>query len=366
VKAIDVSPCCRAADFAAAIGASRSNAPRHDIASRRIRPSYSLQLGGAGFLIYCRPSSVHGRIYTDGQVHRGGKVSETLGFIGTGNLGGAIVAGLLKVGYDLAIFDTDAVAMAALKEKGARPVGSARAVADEAAIVFACLPTPEVCEEVALAPDGVAAGKALEIYIETSTLGLTAIDAIAAGLAARNIQFLDSPVVGGGGGAGVAEGKMATITAGPPDAFARVEPILKSLTRSVFYAGEKPGMAQVCKCVNAALAITGLTIACEAMVMGVKAGIDPKLLLDIVNAGSGRNVTTEERFARTVLTRKFGGNAMRIMSKDMKLYTETAHALGLPSLVGSSVAEIWNAASARDVQHIVQFFEAFAEVEVKG
>jgi hypothetical protein len=171
VKAIDVSPCCRAADFAAAIGASRSNAPRHDIASRRIRPSYSLQLGGAGFLIYCRPSSVHGRLYTDGQVHRGGKVSETLGFIGTGNLGGAIVAGLLKVGYDLAIFDTDAVAIAALKEKGARPLGSARAVADEAAIVFACLPTPEVCEEVALAPDGVAAGKALEIYIETSTLG---------------------------------------------------------------------------------------------------------------------------------------------------------------------------------------------------
>jgi len=100
--------------------------------------------------------------------------------------------------------------------------------------------------------------------------------------------------------------------------------------------------------------------------MGVKAGIDPKLLLDIVNAGSGRNVTTEERFARTVLTRKFGGNAMRIMAKDMKLYAETAHALGLPSFVGSSIAEIWNAASARDVQHLVQFFESFADVEVKG
>jgi 3-hydroxyisobutyrate dehydrogenase-like beta-hydroxyacid dehydrogenase len=290
----------------------------------------------------------------------------TLGFIGTGNLGGAIVTGLLKAGYDVAIFDTAAKAMAALKEKGARPLGSARAVGDAAAIVFACLPTPEVCAEVALAPDGVAAGKAIEIYVETSTLGMAAIDAIAAGLAARKVQFLDNPIVGGGGGAGVAEGKMATITAGPRDAFARIEPILKSLTRNVFYAGEKPGLAQVCKCVNAALAITGLTIACEAMVMGVKAGVDPKLLLDIVNAGSGRNVTTEERFARTVLTRKFGGNSMRIMSKDMKLYAETAHALGLPSFVGSSIAEIWNAAAAQDVQHLVQFFESFANVEVKG
>jgi 2-hydroxy-3-oxopropionate reductase len=290
----------------------------------------------------------------------------TLGFVGTGNLGGAIVAALLKAGHDVAIFDTDGKAMAALEEKGARPLASARAVGDEAAIVFACLPTPEICEEVALATGGVAAGKAIEIYIETSTLGLTAIEAIAAGLAAHKIQFLDNPIVGGGGGAGVAEGKMATITAGPRDAFARIEPILKSLTRNVFYAGEKPGLAQVCKCVNAALAITGLTIACEAMVMGVKAGVDPKLLLDIVNAGSGRNVTTKERFARTVLTRKFGGNAMRIMSKDMKLYAETAHALGLPSFVGSNIAEIWNAAAAQDVQHLVQFFESFADVEVKG
>ncbi|HXR85984.1 MAG TPA: NAD(P)-dependent oxidoreductase [Stellaceae bacterium] len=294
-------------------------------------------------------------------------MSETLvGFIGTGHLGGAIVTALLKAGYEVAIFDSDARVMAALKEKGARPLASAHAVGDEAAIVFACLPTPEICQAVALAEDGVAAGKAIEIYVETSTLGLAAIDAIAAGLAARKIRFLDNPIVGGGGGAGIADGKAATITAGPRDAFERIEPILKSLTRNVFYAGEKPGLAQICKCVNAALAITGLTIACEAMVMGVKAGIDAKLLLDIVNAGSGRNVTTEERFARTVLARNFGGNAMRIMSKDMKLYAETAHALGLPSFVGSNIAEIWNAAVARDVQHLVQFFESFAEVEVKS
>jgi 3-hydroxyisobutyrate dehydrogenase-like beta-hydroxyacid dehydrogenase len=291
---------------------------------------------------------------------------ETVGFIGTGNLGGALVVGLLKSGFDVAIFDADAKAMAALQGQGARALNSARAVGDEAAIVFACLPTPEICQEVALAENGVAAGKAIDIYVETSTLGLPAIDAIARALAAHDVELLDNPIIGGGGGAGVAEGKMATITAGPRNAFVRVEPILKALTRNVFYVGEKPGLAQICKCVNAALAITGLTIACEAMVMGVKAGIDPKLLLDIVNAGSGRNVTTEERFARTVLARKFGSNQMRIASKDMKLYAETAHALGVPALVGSNIAEIWNAASARDVQHLVQFFEAFADVEVKG
>ena len=292
-------------------------------------------------------------------------MSETIGFIGTGNLGGALVAALLKAGRDVAIFDTDSKAMAALQEKGARPLNSARAVGDAAAIVFACLPTPEICQEVALAEGGVVAGKAIEIYVETSTLGLAAVDAIAAGLAGYGIAFLDNPIVGGGGGAGVADGKAATITAGPHYAFARIEPILRSLTSNVFYAGEKPGLAQVCKCVNAALAITGLTIACEAMVMGVKAGIDPQLLLDIVNAGSGRNVTTEERFARTVLTRKFGGNSMRIMSKDMKLYAETAHALQVPAFVGSNIAEIWQAANSLGGEHLVQFFEGFADIEVK-
>src|SRR5581483_5316726 len=130
-------------------------------------------------------------------------MTDQLGFIGTGNLGGAIVAGLLKAGYDVAIFDTDAKAMAALKEQGARPLASARAVGDAAEIVFACLPTPEVCEAVALAEGGVTAGKAIKIYVETSTLGMAAIDRIAAGLAARKVQFLDNPIVGGGGGAGV-------------------------------------------------------------------------------------------------------------------------------------------------------------------
>jgi 3-hydroxyisobutyrate dehydrogenase-like beta-hydroxyacid dehydrogenase len=142
--------------------------------------------------------------------------------------------------------------------------------------------------------------------------------------------------------------------------------VLGALTKNLFYVGEKHGLAQVCKVVNAAMAITGLTIACEAMVMGVKAGLDPQLLLDIVNAGSGRNVTTEERFARTVLPRKFGGNQLRIALKDMKLYAETAHALGVPAFVGANIAEIWQAANGLGGEHLIQFFESFADIEVKS
>ena len=292
-------------------------------------------------------------------------MGENLGFVGTGNLGGAIVSALLKAGQAVTVYDTNKKVLAPLEAQGARVASAARDVGDAASIVFVCLPSVEVSRAVAAAPDGVAAGKAIQIYVEVSTLGIEAIKAIAADMARRGIQVLDMPAVGGGGGSGVAEGKMAMIGAGPRAAFDRVAPILGTLTRNIFYAGEQHGLAQVCKVVNAALAITGLTIACEAMVMGVKAGLDPQLLLDIVNAGSGRNVTTEERFARTVLTRKFGGNQLRIALKDMKLYAETAHALNVPAFVGSNIAEIWQAANNLGGEHLVQFFEGFADVEVK-
>ncbi len=292
-------------------------------------------------------------------------MGEQLGFIGTGNLGAAMVSGLLKAGFGVTVYDTDPKVLAPLAAQGARVAASARAVGDAATIVFACLPSVEVSRSVALAPDGVAAGKAIEIYVEVSTLGIEAIKAIADGMARYDIQVLDTPAVGGGGGSGVAEGKMALISAGPRAAFDRVAPVFAALTRNVFYVGEAHGLAQVCKVVNAAMAITGLTIACEAMVMGVKAGLDPQLLLDIVNAGSGRNVTTEERFARTVLARKFGGNQLRIALKDMKLYAETAHALNVPAFVGANIAEIWQAANSRGGEHLIQFFEGFADIEVK-
>ena len=293
-------------------------------------------------------------------------MNEHLGFIGTGNLGGAMVSGLLKAGFAVTIYDTDPDVLGRLRAEGAQIAASARGVGDAASIVFACLPSVEISQQVALAPDGVAGGAAVEIYVEVSTLGIDAIAAIAAGMAQRGIAVLDMPAVGGGGGSGVAEGKMSMISAGPRAAFDRVAPILGALTRNLFYVGEKHGLAQVCKMVNAAMAITGLTIACEAMVMGVKAGLDPQLLLDVVNAGSGRNVTTEERFARTILARKFGGsNQLRIALKDMQLYAETAHALKVPAFVGANIAEIWQAANSRGGEHLIQFFESFADIEVK-
>jgi 3-hydroxyisobutyrate dehydrogenase-like beta-hydroxyacid dehydrogenase len=297
---------------------------------------------------------------------------EELGFIGTGNLGGTIASLLIGKGYPLTVFDIDKRATAALREQGATVVESPREVADAAATVFACLPSPDISRDVALGKGGVWEGKSVQLYVEMSTLGVPVAEEIADGLKQKNVTMLDTPISNGAAGLqSVRAGDFAIMCAGQPDAYARAQPIFMALSRSVFYVGERPGMAQVCKVVNNAIAIAGLTMACEAIVMGVKAGVDPKMLLDIVNAGSGRNSATADKFPRTILPRKFdNGGRLEIGLKDMKLYLETVHGLGLPAPVGSAVFEIWQAMGAnggdqRGYTRIIEYFERWADIEVK-
>jgi 3-hydroxyisobutyrate dehydrogenase-like beta-hydroxyacid dehydrogenase len=295
-------------------------------------------------------------------------MAERLGFIGTGAMGGALAAGLIRAGYKLSIHDVDAAVLAPLQQQGAEVMDSPRAVADRAEIVFACLPANTVSRQVATGANGVIGGKALRIYVETSTLGVPAIEEIAQALAATGIQTLDAPVIGGAGGKrGVESGSFAAIIAGKRDAFDRVQPILATLTKKIFYVGDAPGQAQVCKVINNAISITGLTIACEALVLGAKKGIDPTLLLEIVNAGSGRNVATEDKLPRMLQSGGRAGN-LGIGLKDMTLYLETMHRAGLPALLGSNVLELWQCAAAQgeqDYDGIIRVFERWAGVTVK-
>ncbi|MDB5410854.1 MAG: hypothetical protein JWL84_5766 [Rhodospirillales bacterium] len=295
-------------------------------------------------------------------------MTERLGFIGTGAMGGALAAGLIRSGYELSIYDVDAAAMAPLRDQGAEIMGSPREVADRAAIVFACLPSNTISRRVALGPDGVLEGKALRIYVENSTLGVPAIEEIAQALAGTGVATLDAPITGGAGGKrGVESGNFAAIIAGDLKAFDEIQPILATLTKKIFYVGDTPGQAQICKVINNAISITGLTIACEALVLGAKKGIDPKRLLEIINAGSGRNVATEDKLPR-MLQPGVSPGKLDIGLKDMKLYLETMHLAGMPALLGANVMELWQCAAAQgeqDYDGIIRVFERWAGVTVR-
>lgn len=269
-------------------------------------------------------------------------MSEFLGFVGTGKMGGPLANRLLDAGHSLTVYDIREKAMAPLIARGAVAASSSRGVADSADIVFFSLPEPEDVRGEAIGENGVLAGERAKILVDLSTTGRPTTLIVAEALAQKGIAMVDAPV--SGGVAGATKGTLAVMASGDPAALARVSPLLGIFGR-LFLIGERPGMAQVMKLANNLLSATSLAIASEAVVMGAKAGLDPRLMIEVINAGTGRNSATETKFPQSILTRRFGyGFATGLMHKDVRLCLEEARSLGTPMAVGEAVRAIWQAA----------------------
>ena len=156
-------------------------------------------------------------------------------------------------------------------------------------------------------------------------------------LAEASIVTIDCPISGGPPGA--AAGTLSIMAAGPKEAFAMLEPALAVLGK-VTYVGEKPGMAQSLKLANNILSATALVATAEALVMGVKAGLDPEIMLQAINLGSGRNSSTLQKYPGHVLTHRYDfGAALDILVKDVDLALTEGEALGVPMPVCQSVRQ---------------------------
>jgi 3-hydroxyisobutyrate dehydrogenase-like beta-hydroxyacid dehydrogenase len=247
---------------------------------------------------------------------------------------------LIAAGHALAVFDPNERAVAPLVALGATAADSARGAAVGAEVVFACLPSPQVSRDVALGRDGIAGVPGLRTYVETSTIGTAAISEIAGRLRAQGTSVLDAPVSGGPRGARA--GTLAMMVSGERSAFERARPLLQAIAHKVFYVGAKPGLGQITKLANNMISGAGMLAACEAAAMAVKAGVDARTLIDTVNASTGRNTATTDKFPQSILPRTFDyGGKLSTMYKDVALCLEEAKALGVPMLVGSSVVQLW-------------------------
>ena len=290
---------------------------------------------------------------------------EALGFIGVGKMGRPMAARLLAAGYPLHIFDTDPAAARSLVSVGAVAAQSATEVASQAAVVFCCLPKPSIVRAVALEASGIASGRAVRTMIDLSTTGPAMARAVAAGLSERGITLVDAPVTGGI--AGAEAGTLAVMVSGPRETVTEVEPLLAHIGR-VIYTGAAPGLAQVAKLANNLLSAAALAASSEAMAMGVKAGLDPRVLLDIINAGSGRNSATEDKFPRAILPRTFDfGITTELFLKDVHLAVDEGEALGVPMIVGAAVREMFSVTRARfgddcDFTSIARVLEEWAGI----
>lgn len=293
----------------------------------------------------------------------------TLGFVGVGKMGGPMTARLLNAGHKVCVFDASAEAMAAAEKLGAQTAGSAAEVASVAETVFLSLPDPQIVQAVALGKEGVIEGATVERVVDFSTIGPRAANSVSEGLGAKNIAYIDAPVSGGVKGA--REGTLAIMVACPTPVFTDSEEILKNFGK-VFHLGEKPGQAQTMKIANNLLAGAAIALTSEAMVMGVKAGLDPKLMLDVLNTSTGRNSATQDKFPRAVLPGSFDfGFTTGLSYKDISLCIDEAEALGVPMVVGSAVRQMLAVTKAMygadsDFTSICRVVESWAGVEVRA
>jgi 3-hydroxyisobutyrate dehydrogenase-like beta-hydroxyacid dehydrogenase len=262
-----------------------------------------------------------------------------IGFIGLGKMGFPMARRLVEAGHQLVVFDQRKEAVDKLVALGAAAASSPKDVADRAETVLASLPSLQASLEVATGENGIIEGKRIKRFVDLSTVGSHMAVRIFDSLAKRNIVQLDSPVSGGVGGA--EKGTLAVMVSGPRADCEVAKPALDVIGK-VFFIGEKPGSAQTMKLANNLLSATAVAATSEAVVMGVKSGLDPHVMIDVINAGSGMNTASRDKFPRAILPRTFDfGFATGLMVKDVRLCLEEAKALGLSMEVAEAVGRLW-------------------------
>jgi 3-hydroxyisobutyrate dehydrogenase len=292
-----------------------------------------------------------------------------VGFIGLGVMGSRMAATLARGGYGLDVFDLDPAKTRAVAEGGAAAAASARAVAERSDVVFTSLPWPATVREVYLGAGGVVeAARPGTILVDMSTVDPETTRAVHAAAAARGVHHLDAPVSGGYREA--ENGTLVIIVGGERDAFDRAKPVLEVLGASVHHAGPS-GAGNIVKLVNNVMSMGNMLVAAEVFVLGVKAGMDPTTLFEILRTSAGRSYHFERRLPN-ILARNFApGFTVDLARKDLGLAVDMARSHDVPVPATSLLHQLYNASSAlgdgpNDFAAIVKLFESWARTEVRG
>jgi 3-hydroxyisobutyrate dehydrogenase-like beta-hydroxyacid dehydrogenase len=246
---------------------------------------------------------------------------------------------LIDAGYRLVVAEPSAAARDELTNRGATACTTPRQVADAAELVFASLPTPPVVRQVALGDDGAMHGSRMRVFVDLSTTGPLVAAEVAHGIAAAGrAEVLDCPV--SGGVAGAAKGTLTLMAAGSPAAMELAGPVLKCLGTPRL-CGHTPGHGQMVKVINNLLSVVSIAASSEAAILAERAGLDPKLMFDVINVSSGASNASQTKIPRHILPRTYDfGFATALSQKDVNLCLDQAEALGVPMMMGSLARQI--------------------------
>ncbi|MPT49003.1 MAG: NAD(P)-dependent oxidoreductase [Sphingobium sp.] len=296
-------------------------------------------------------------------------MAKAAGFIGLGNMGDPFCCHLRDAGYELHLCEVREDVARRWTDGGATLYATPKDLADAVDTVFLSLPTPDVVESVVLGQGGLLDGKRLKRVVDLSTTGPDMVEHLAKALREKGVSFIDAPV--SGGVAGARAGTVAIMLACGDDERDSVADMLTTFGR-IYHVGKVAGLGQVTKILNNLLSAGSLVLTAEVAAMGAKAGLEPKVMIDVFNAGSGRSSATLDKYVKAILPGTFQtGFTNRLMYKDVSLCLALAEKMGLEMPASEIIRDEWRAAmkeigEEEDFSKIVLMRERAAGVEVRN
>ena len=280
---------------------------------------------------------------------------DQIGFVGLGNMGRPMADNLVKSGRDIVVHD--AAGTQARAPRGARLAASNAAMARTVDTVHMCVPDGGASESIAREIAG-ASGRRTRLVVDHSTIGTEAARRVHGLLAGSGIEYVDAPISGGVRGA--VNATLAIMYSGSERTFETLRPIFESMAGNVFRVGSDPGQGQAMKVLNNFLSGTAMAATAEAVAFGVAQGLDMGMILDVVNASSGRNTATADKFPNRILAGTYdAGFSSTQLNKDLGLYRDAAEAIGASRPVSPAVFEVWRRLEAHqpnaDITRIYTF-----------
>lgn len=293
--------------------------------------------------------------------------SDTVGFIGLGMMGGPMAANILKAGYALAAYDIDKQKLDHIVGLGGEGATSLADVAQKASIVVAMVDTTGQAEDVIVGSGGlIESGEPGDVIICMSTIDPVALKNMHQKLASKGVEIIDAPVSGMEKGA--RDGTLKAFVGGDTTALETARPVLQAMTSEIIHFGPV-GQGTTMKLINNMLVQVGWIVVAEALVLGAKAGLDLKQMIEVIGKATGNSVAFQYSAPR-ILARDFDGIRMDITYKDMEIQTSLAKSLDVPLLLANLAQQVYQMGRAAGLgsedggSAIVKVYEEMARVSL--
>ena len=297
-----------------------------------------------------------------------------IGFVGLGKMGGPMASRLTKAGLEVTVLDVDAERQRSFVSqypcRGAASLGEVGAASE---LVITMLPDGKAVRRAVLAEHGedclsgsMARGT---ILVDMSSSSPTGTRELGRELAAIGIEMVDAPVSGGVGKA--ESGMLAIMAGGNLEAVQRCDSVFRFMGSKVFYTGQL-GSGHAMKALNNMLSAAGLIAAAEVLLVGRRFGLDPDIMIEVLNSSTGRNNSTENKFEKFVFSRSFdSGFSLDLMVKDLTMAVDLARDTQTPFIFSSLCRELWAGARAdlgQDLDHmdVVRWFEKLSNTTLEA